>query len=305
MAVSELSWMQRARHRALRSAVLQRRGHIVDQLIAERGIKLVASPFWPLYRPFLYRMLHYREAVQMAEAVAPLSGTEAMQYISELLSLDLQIKGLERIPREGGFIIAANHPTGIADGVAVYSALKPVREDVSIFTNRDAVRINERLVEHLIPVEWREEHRSLTKTRETLRLSSRAFADERAIVLFPAGRIAYWRERRLNERPWQASAVSLAQKHKVPVLPCHVTARNSWLFYLFGNQGLTELRDMTVFHELLNKRGKTFKIEFGPLISHESLQGSAARLTESLQHYCVHTLAQDSDIPFTAGAESK
>ncbi|MBZ8135025.1 1-acyl-sn-glycerol-3-phosphate acyltransferase [Afifella sp. IM 167] len=304
MAVSELSWMQRARQRALRSAVRQRRGHIVDQLIAERGIKLVANPFWPLYKPFLYRILRYREAVEMADRLGALSGVDGMDYISDLLSLNLQISGAERIPREGGFIIAANHPTGIADGVAVYQALKPVRGDVSIFTNRDAVRINERLVEYLIPVEWRVEHRSLTKTRETLRLSSRAFADRRAIVLFPAGRIAYWRNRRLNERPWQTSAVSLAQKHKVPVLPCRVTARNSWLFYLFGNQGLTELRDMTVFHELLNKRGKTFKIEFGPLISHEELQGNAAQLTESLQRYCVQTLADDPDIPFTAGAEA-
>ncbi|WP_026381680.1 1-acyl-sn-glycerol-3-phosphate acyltransferase [Afifella pfennigii] len=305
MAVTDLSWMQKARQRALRSAVRQRRGHIVDQLIAERGIKLVANPFWPLYRPFLYRILHYAEAVEMAEALAPLPGTAAMSYISELLSLNLEVSGAERIPREGGFIIAANHPTGIADGVAVYNALRPVREDISIFTNRDAVRVNERLVEHLIPVEWREEHRSLTKTRETLRLSSHAFKEKRAVVLFPAGRIAYWRDGRLNERPWQFSAVSLAQKHKVPVLPCRVTARNSWLFYLFGNQGLTELRDMTVFHELLNKRGKTFKIDFGPLISHEALEGDAAHLTAQLQSYCVHDLAVDTDRPFTAGAETK
>ncbi|WP_425455818.1 1-acyl-sn-glycerol-3-phosphate acyltransferase [Afifella aestuarii] len=300
MAMAELGWMQRARQRALRTAVRQRRGHIVDQLIAERGIGLVANPLWPLYRPLLYKILHYSEAVEMADTLGPLPGTAGMRYISELLSLNLEISGISRIPREGGFIIAANHPTGIADGVAVYDAVRQVRGDISIFTNRDAVRVNERLVEHLIPVEWREEHRSLTKTRETLRLSSKAFAEERAIVVFPAGRIAYWQGGRLNERPWQVSAVSLAQKHKVPVLPCRVTARNSWLFYLFGNQGLTELRDMTVFHELLNKRGKTFKINFGPLIPHTALQGSAARLTEQLQTYCVESLAKDPDLPFTA-----
>ena len=49
-----------------------------------------------------------------------------MDYVSRLLSLDLDITGLEHIPTSGAFIIAANHPTGIADGVAVYDALTRV-----------------------------------------------------------------------------------------------------------------------------------------------------------------------------------
>ena len=65
---------------------------------------------------------------------------------SRLLSLDLDVTGLDHIPASGAFILAANHPTGIADGVAVYDALTRVRPDIAIFTNRDAIRINPRLV---------------------------------------------------------------------------------------------------------------------------------------------------------------
>jgi putative hemolysin len=166
--------------------------HIVDRLIAERGEKLVSSRHWPLIKPALYKILRYREAVRMADELGPLPGPAAMDYISRLLSLDLQITGLEHVPRKGAFIITANHPTGIADGVAVYDALRPVRPDIAIFTNRDAIRINPRLADFLIPVEWREELRDRTKMKETLRLTSRAFAEERAVVMFPSGRIAYW-----------------------------------------------------------------------------------------------------------------
>ena len=272
--------------------------HITDQLIAERGEKLVNSRWWPLIRPILYRILHYKEAVQMADELGPLPAQAAMDYVSRLLSLDLDITGLEHVPSAGCVIVAANHPTGIADGVAVYDALRRVRSDIAIFTNRDAIRVNPRLSEFLIPVEWREELRDRTKMKETLRLSSRAFREERAVVLFPSGRIAYWKNGRLNERPWQPSAVTLARKQGVPILPCHVAARNSGLFYLFANWS-TELRDMTVFHELLNKRGRTFRIRFGPLIAPERIaEGDYIEVTEALQDHVVERLPSDPEVEF-------
>jgi putative hemolysin len=273
--------------------------HIVDQLIAERGVKIVNHRAWPLLRPVLHKILRYTEAVRMADELAPLSGPGAIDYCRRLLSLDLDISGAHNIPKSGAFILAANHPTGIADGIAVYDALQRVRPDFAIFTNRDAVRINPRLSEFLIPVEWREDLRDRTKMRETLRLSARAFREGRAVVIFPSGRIAYWANDRLTERPWQTSAVTLARKQGVPILPVHVRARNSWLFYWFANSGLIELRDMTVFHELLNKRGKTFGIRFGRLIPNERIaDGDPADVTQRLQDHVVERLSVDPEAEF-------
>ena len=45
------------------------------------------------------------------------------------------------------------------------------------FANRDALRVNPRFVEMIIPVEWREEHKTKPKTRETLQITNRAIAD--------------------------------------------------------------------------------------------------------------------------------
>lgn len=274
--------------------------HIADILIAERGQGLVGSRAWPLLRPLLYRIFRYREAVALADAIGPLPATDAMRYLERLLDLDVRVSGAERIPRSGSFILAANHPTGIADGIAVYGALRPVRPDLAIFANRDAIRVSPALDEILIPVEWREAFRSATRTRETLRATGRAFADGRAVVIFPAGRIAYFDRGVLTERPWQPSAVSLARKYDVPVLPVHVAARNSALFYFLGNWGFTELRDMTVFHELLNKRGATFRVTFGAPIPVDALDGDLDAVTARLQDHCVHALARDPDGRFGA-----
>ncbi len=272
--------------------------HIADVLIAERGEKIVNSRFWPLIRPILYKILHYDDAVRMADEIAPLPALAAMKYVSDLLSINLDVAGLERIPKEGAVIIAANHPTGIADGVAVYDAITRVRPDIAIFTNRDALRVNTRLSEFLIPVEWREAFRDRTKMRETLQISSRAFREGRAVVMFPSGRIAFWKDGRLNERPWLSSAVTLARKQDVPIVPVNVQSRNSGLFYWFANWN-TELRDMTVFHELLNKRGKIFRIRVGrPIPPERFADGDPAEVTQQLQSHVVDRLAADHDAEF-------
>ncbi|MEM6462725.1 MAG: 1-acyl-sn-glycerol-3-phosphate acyltransferase [Pseudomonadota bacterium] len=272
-------------------------GHVVDQLIAERGQKIVKNPFWPVMRPFLHMLLHYRQAIEFADAIANMPGYDAMEYASSLLKLDLKVHNKDRIPAKGGFVLVSNHPTGIADGVAVFDLLKDVRPDMMIFANRDAIRVNPRYVEIIIPVEWREEYKSNLKARETLRLTNRAVEEGKATILFPSGRIAYWANGKLNERPWKPSAVGLARRYKLPVLPVHTSARNSGLFYWFAKYS-KELRDMTVFHEVLNKKGDTFEFNIGPPIQPEELEGDVVEVTKALEHYTLVELAKNPDSKF-------
>jgi putative hemolysin len=164
-------------------------------------------------------------------------------------------------------VVICNHPTGIADGMAVYDVLKTVRDDLVYYANADARRVCPRLDEMLIPVEWVEGKKTRERTRITLKASQAAFEAERALVVFPAGRIA----RRapggaLLDPPWQPSALSLARKHEAAIVPIHVAGPWSTLFHFF-NRFSPELRDITLFHELLNKRGRRFSLTVGPLIA--------------------------------------
>lgn len=255
------------------------------------------NPLWPLMRPFLYTLLRYNKALEFANAVAKMPGFQSFEYLSDVLRLDIGITNGERIPASGGFILVSNHPTGIADGVAVFDLLKTRRPDMMFFANRDAIRVNPRFAEMIIPVEWREEHKSKLKARETLQLTNHAVKEGKATVLFPSGRIAYWANGRLNERPWKTSAVGLARKYNLPILPVHITARNSGLFYWLAKWS-TELRDMTVFHELLNKRGDRFDFVIGNLIPAEQLDGDLNEVTKALEKHTVHDMARDGDASF-------
>ena len=273
-------------------------GHIVDTLIAERGEKIVHNPLWPVMRPFLYTLLRYAKAIEFANDIANMPGFQAFDYLSGILQLDINVRNGERIPAQGGFILVSNHPTGIADGVAVFDLLKTTRPDMMFFANRDAIRVNPRFAEIIIPVEWREEHKSKIKARETLQLTTRAVQEQKATVLFPSGRIAYWANGRLNERPWKTSAVGLSRKYNLPILPVNMTARNSGLFYWFAKWS-TELRDMTVFHELLNKKGDRFDFTVGNLIEPEQLSGDPVEVTAALERHTVHALATDGNAAFS------
>jgi putative hemolysin len=273
-------------------------GHIVDTLIAERGQRIVTSPFWPVMRPMLYTLLRYGKAIQFADDIAPMNGFQCFEYMSNLLKLDISAAHAERIPAKGGFILVSNHPTGIADGVAIFDLLKKMRPDMMVFANRDAVRVNPRFAEMIIPVEWRDDHKSKLKTRETLLLTNKSVEEGKVMVLFPSGRIAYWAEGKLNERPWKTSAVGLARKYNLPILPVHMRARNSGLFYWLAKWS-TELRDMTVFYELLNKKGNHFDFTVGQMIQPEHLEGDIGEVTKALEHHTVSELAADGDARFS------
>jgi putative hemolysin len=272
--------------------------HIIDVLIAERAPRLAASPAWPLARPLLYALLDYRKARRMADAIAPMPGRAALEHVSELLSLQVEARNLARTPAEGRLVVVCNHPTGIADGLAVYDALKLVRPDLCFYANADAHRVAPRFDEVLIPVEWVEAKRTRETARRTLEQTRAAMEAERCLVVFPSGRLARRQaDGRLVDPPWAQSAVSVARRHAAPVLPIHVAGPWSTLFHLF-HQVSSELRDITLFHELLNKRGQTFRLTVGAPIPPEALAGDAGQVTQRLKAYVEEVLPRDPDRPF-------
>jgi len=262
--------------------------HMIDTLIAERAPRLFGPSLGGrIARRLLYPFLGYRQAVALADAMQGRSGFEALGVVSETLRLSLEVTGAEHIPRTGPALLVANHPTGIADGIAVFDLLKARRPDFMIFANRDAVRIAPALEDVIIPVEWRVAERSRARMRETLRGTQRAFSEGRLVVVFPSGRLAYRDRGQLRERPWQSTALSLARRHQVPIIPMHIGAQNSPVFY--GAARLSDqLRDITLFYEVMNKKGRSYRMTLAPPLAPAPWLAESAELapaTEALAAY--------------------
>ena len=272
--------------------------HVVDVLIAERAPRLTGSIVWPLVRPMFYSVLGYRQAREMADAITPLAGQAALDHVSNLLDLKVSSLNLERLPATGRCMVVCNHPTGIADGIAVYDAIKKRRADAIYFANADAVRVAPRLEECIIPVEWVVAKRTRQKTRVTLDAAKAAFEAERCVVMFPAGRISrVGKDGALTDPEWASTATSLARKYAAPTIPIHVAGPYSTLFHLFHRVS-PELRDITLFHELLNKRKKPFRLSVGKPIPPTRLDIDATRATYALKAFVERVLPSQPDADF-------
>ncbi len=243
----------------------------IDPLIEDRAPWLFRPTLAAsLARPTLNRLLGYDRTCELGKAVEHLSSADIMTVMADRLARDVTVSGLGHLPRHGPALIVANHPTGIADGIILHSALRQVRQDAYYFANHDILKVLPQMADMIAPVEWRKERRSHAKTRGTMVFARKAVADGRLGVIFPSGRLAKRRGTRLHERPWMASAAMLARKFDLPVIPIHVQARNSTLFYLFDAIHPT-LRDITLFHETLNKHRQPYEIRVGEPISPKAL----------------------------------
>lgn len=243
----------------------------LDPLIAERAPWLFGeSVLAPVARHTLMRLLGYRRTIALGELYQDWPTDHIMQHVAGLLARDLKVSGLDNIPRQGAALIVANHPTGIADGIMLHHALYPLRPDMFIYANSDILRILPQFQSLIAPVEWQVDKRSKAKTRETMEYTKTAINAGRLGVIFPSGRLAKRRGLRLHERPWMASAAMIARKYDLPIIPLNIRARNSALFYLFDLIHPT-MRDITLFHETLNKDRQPYRISIGEPISARAL----------------------------------
>ncbi|MGR3503955.1 1-acyl-sn-glycerol-3-phosphate acyltransferase [Pseudaestuariivita sp.] len=253
----------------------------LDALIAERapwlyrhGVPSRAA------RALFHRLLGYRGTVALAKSFEHQSASTIMQSVGEEIARHVSPSGLSRIPTAGPALIVANHPTGIADGIVLHTLISARRKDAFFFANHDILRLFPQMADMIAPVEWRREKRSHGKTRQTMAFTRRAIEAERIGVIFPSGRLAKRRGTHLEERPWMASAAMIARKFDLPVIPVRISAHNSALFYAFDKLHPT-LRDITLFHETMNKRRHHFSVTIGePVAACDLPRSSEAAIAE-------------------------
>ena len=194
-----------------------------------------------------------------------------MAIMGHMLAKQVQIRGLQNIPYDGPALIVADHPTGIADGIVSNYLICQRRNDAYFFANSDILRVLPQLSDCITPLEWRVDRRSYTKTRETMECVRTATDAGRFGIIFPSGRLAKRHGLKLYERPWMASAAMFAKKKfELHVILVNIQARNSALFYIFDAIHPT-MRDVTLFHQTLNKTKQRFEITAGPPIAAATL----------------------------------
>jgi putative hemolysin len=160
--------------------------------------------------------------------VAPLSGFAFVERVLDLLKVSYSVANTDRenVPVEGRVVIVANHPLGALDALALIHLVGSVRRDVKVLAN-DVLMQFEPLAPLLLPLPVFGGGSALGGARRAYRALER----EEAVIVFPSGEVSRMRPHGVRDLGWSAGFARLALRTGAPVLPVHIAAQNSPMFY--------------------------------------------------------------------------
>ncbi len=168
------------------------------------------------------------------------------------------------IPSEGRLVIIANHPIGTLDGLALVKLVRSVRPDVRIVANQVLSYI-----EPLKSVFLTVDVLSKKSNKRAYKAMLQALEKEEAVILFPAGEVSRITPKGVYDGKWQSGFLKLAKKSKSPILPIHIKASNSALFYALSTL-YKPMGTMFLVQEMFNKKGKELKFQVGRPIPYKA-----------------------------------
>lgn len=209
----------------------------IDEVRGFLGWPAVARPLiWVLFALLGWHRLNRvyaryadRQGPEFARALLASRGIKLRYFPSDL----------DRIPRSGGVVFAANHPLGAMDGLALLYTIAAVRPDVRLVGNALLERI-EPLKPYLIGVvPFEGAHRNPVASGRGLLEAKQWVEEGGALIIFPAGEVSSWSLGRwgVHDRPWSRASQRFLREVKAPVMPVDVRASLSWHFYVLGLLG--------------------------------------------------------------------
>lgn len=157
-----------------------------------------------------------------------LVGFAFVERAIELLQLRYSVANTDRenIPVEGRVVIVANHPLGALDALALIHLVGSVRRDVKVLAN-DLLMQFTQLAPLLLPLPVF----GGGAAQGGARAAYRALDGDEALIVFPAGEVSRMRAAGVRDAAWSPGFVRLARKSGAPVVPVHIAAQNSPVFY--------------------------------------------------------------------------
>lgn len=241
---------------------------------------IVKKPAFGLLR----RLVHEDEINRFLEQHSALRNFGFIDKIFEYFnfSYSLSAKSRSNIPSEGRVVIVANHPIGSLDGLALLRAVGEIRSDVKIVANNILASFTQ-LNELLLPLD--------NMGRSGYRKSYRAIVDalehEQAVIVFPAGEVSRVGPTGIKDGKWQTGFLHFVRKTGANILPVHIDAKNSALFYSLSAI-YKPLSTLWLAREMFNKNHTDIHFTVGdPILASavSSVQVADRHLCKRLKKY--------------------
>jgi 1-acyl-sn-glycerol-3-phosphate acyltransferase len=180
-------------------------------------------------------------------------------------NIEVKVSGGEKIPAEGRFIFASNHPVGGIDALAFFSmiydhfpvVISPVNSLLSRIPNLEPL---------ILAI-----NAFGKNSRETVVRLEELFESDAQIMIFPAGEVSRKKKGIISDKAWQKTFITKAVQHNRDIIPVHISGRNSALFYAVANMrealGIKMfLESLLLPGEMMNQRNSSITLTIGDVI---------------------------------------
>src|SRR5262245_13201570 len=175
-------------------------------------------------RPLLARALGLTELTRLYESLPARGGAGFFERALDALDIVVaDSQSATSIPAHGPLIVAANHPHGILDGLAIAALVRRVRVDTRIVGNRLLASIPE-LRDSCFFVDPFDGADAAARSLTGLRAAHLWLRRGGALILFPSGSVAHGRDGhgRVIDEAWTSTLGRLADRSGAQVVPAFI-----------------------------------------------------------------------------------
>lgn len=197
-------------------------------------------------------------------------GVDFFTHFLTMKGLSYQLHGTENLPKEGRYIIAANHALGGLDGIVLISAMGQFYKNIRFIVNDMLLNLpNTEPI--FLPV-----NTLGANTKEYADLVHKSYeSEDEQMLIFPSGLVARKNKGKLYEYEWKNSFIKKAKQYKRDIIPIYFDAENSKFFYNLASfrKKLGIKANLEMFYlvdEVYKKKNEVFHIYIGKPIPYDT-----------------------------------
>lgn len=202
-------------------------------------------------------------------------GVEFCNNSIRYLGVELEIEGLENLPKDGRkYTFVSNHPLGAIDGVALGGIIGKEYDGKVKYLMNDLLMNLKGMAPLGIPI-----NKLGSQARNLPRLVDEVYRSDNQMIVFPAGLCSRNIDGKIQDIPWNKSFVRKSRETSRDIVPIHFQGENSKRFYRIAalckklkikfNFAMMLLPD-----EMYRSTGRKYKVTFGKPIAISTLDGS-------------------------------
>lgn len=185
----------------------------------------------------------------------------------DLFGVKIHYQGLENLKKSERYIVAANHPMGGLDGLAIMYVVSKINPNIKVPVN-DLLLYIPNLKPIFLPV-----NKHGKQSSDAAIEIEEAYNSDAAIIYFPAGLASRKINGKIMDLEWKKSFIQKARQYHRDIIPVYISGKNSNFFYNLANfrKKLAIKSNIEMFflsNEMFKQKDKNIKIIFGEPISY-------------------------------------